>query len=152
MLDLGVSGSRLELDVLNYQFPEARGGEWDAEWLLISGKIDFEGRQWTFIDPCLTTFELAALALWFRGVPLGMPQRELSFTEEHLKFGHVREATGDFLRVGFSQEASPPWASDRERYIDGIGMRIPFSAVNFVDAAKAVEELCRRFPERASRK
>lgn len=151
MLSLGAAGSRLVLDITDYQFPDAAKGEWDAEWLLVSGQVEFEGRHWIFHDPCLTTFELAAIALWLRGIPLGMPSKELSFTEDNLRFEFVQRASGDFLTVWFAQQSSPPWATDREKYIDGIPIHIPSSLIDFVDAAKAVEKLCQRFPERAVR-
>ena len=55
-----------------YQFdvPPATAGErdWDANWLMIRGYVcTADGRQWAFLDPCLTTWEARNLSAWLRG-------------------------------------------------------------------------------------
>jgi hypothetical protein len=142
--------SRIELDIRNYQFGNAAHDGWDSEWLQVAGRIECPRGRWKFVDPCLTTFELASLALWLRGLPHPVRQ-SIEFTEPSLRFEHVNESNGGALRVHFSQEASPPWATEDERFGDGYAVQIPFESISFDEAARAVEQLCQKFPERAHR-
>jgi hypothetical protein len=50
--------------------------------------------------------------------------------------------------VYFAQEGAPPWASDTERFQTGYRVDIPFNAIDTRAASDAVQEMCRRFPER----
>lgn len=151
MLTLSGPDSRIELDIFGYQFASVAHDGWDSEWLRVSGRASSPRGRWKFTDPCLTTFELKALASWLRDVPVGGPNRELGFTEPNLRFEHVEEAAGDYLYVWFAQEASPPWATDAERFGEGCFVRIPFTSISFVEAAEAVDALCLKYPERAHR-
>ena len=58
------------LDIVGYQFPDAHD-YWDSNWLTVAGIAKHPKGSWQFTDPCLTTFELDQLALWFDGVALG---------------------------------------------------------------------------------
>ena len=149
MLTLASPDSRIELDVRNYQFANAARDGWDAQWLQISGRAQCPRGDWNFVDPCITTFELVGLASWLRQLPLHSAKRELVFTEPNLRFKHLTESTGDALLVHFSHEASPPWATESQRFQDGYALQIPFTSISFDDAAGSVEALCRKFPERA---
>jgi hypothetical protein len=150
MLTLIGPDSRIELDILNYQFGNPAHDGWDSEWLQVAGRVECSRGRWNFVDPCLTTFELASLASWFREFPRPV-QPSIEFTEPNLRFERVNESNGDVLRVHFSQEASPPWATESERFGDGYALQIPFASISFDEAARAVEQLCQRFPERAHR-
>jgi hypothetical protein len=151
MFTLGESRPRIDLTVQDYQFPGMDGArdDFDPEWLRVHGRVECEEGAWEFSDPCLLTSELVSLAAWLRGIPVGGPQRELSFLEPNIRFEHVEEAGGDKLYVWLSQEASPPWATEEERFGSGVPIRIPFAVIDFAAAAKSVESLCRRFPEKA---
>ena len=151
MLELSGPDSRIELGVVGYQFVSVAHDGWDSEWLQISGRAESPRGRWRFVDPCLTTFEMKALASWLRDLAAGGPDRELTFTEPNLRFEHVEEEAGDFLYVWLSQEASPPWATEAERFGDGHALRIPFASINFAGAVQAVEKLCQEYPERAHR-
>ena len=151
MLTLSGPDSRLELDILGYQFASVAHDGWDSEWLQISGRAQCPRGRWKFADPCLTTFELQVLASWLRNLPAGGLDRELSFTEPNLRFEHVEEATGDVLYVYLSQEASPPWVTDDERFGEGYALHLPFASICFSEVADVVESLCRKFPVRANR-
>jgi hypothetical protein len=151
MFELSGPDSRIELDVVGYQFASVAHDGWDSEWLQISGRAESPRGRWRFIDPCLTTFEMKALASWLRDLAAGGRNHELTFTEPNLRFERVEEDAGDFLYVWLSQEASPPWATEAERFGDGHALRIPFAAINFAAAVQAVEKLCQQYPERAHR-
>jgi hypothetical protein len=151
MLKLLGPDSRLEVEILGYEFPSAALDGWDSEWLRISGRAQCPQGEWKFVDPCITTFELAALASWLRGIPAGLAGRELSFTEPNIRFVHAEETEGRILFVYLSQEASPPWATEVERFGEGYELRIPFSSIGFSEVAEAVDLQCRKYPERANR-
>jgi hypothetical protein len=61
--------SWFRLHVLAYQFPEATDLD-DANWLIINGECSLKGRQWSFIDPCLETWDLERLATWLSAAAL----------------------------------------------------------------------------------
>lgn len=148
MLNLGANDASLSIEVRGYQFPDAPMGGWDSEWLQVHGSAECPQGRWRFSDPCLTTFELAHLATWLRGVPTGGLVREMEFVEPCLRFEHVERSDGDVLIVRLSQEASPPWATESQRYGDGVALEFPFSALDFETMASAVSEMCGKYPQR----
>jgi hypothetical protein len=122
-------GACLDIRPVGYQFttsPQAViGTDWDANWLVIRADVrTAQGRQWTFLSPCLTTWEARALTSWLRGVAVGeiVPAPEPSeddgvehFTEPNIAFS--LEHRGDVasrIRVHFSLEALPPWVLRRQ--------------------------------------
>jgi hypothetical protein len=149
MLTLSSPGAHLSLEIRGYQFPDTAADGWDAEWLHVSGLVEVPRGRWKFSDPCLATFELAQLGEWLRDVPVGGPERELEFMEPCLRFEHVERSEGDVLVVRLAQEASPPWATEAQRYRDGIDLEFPFSALDFEKLAAEVRAMCRRFPQRS---
>ncbi len=65
-------GASITLHPAAYQFEvtPASGSErdWDANWLMIQGDVRTgDGRQWAFLDPCLTTWEARRLSAWLHG-------------------------------------------------------------------------------------
>jgi hypothetical protein len=145
---IGKEGEELHLEVLGYQFPENTDDEWDSEWLIIAGDVSCARGGWKFRDPCLCTFELQALAAWLRDVRIGGPEREIGFVEPNLRFEHIEGSAGDFLLVAFSQECSPPWATEGERYGEGYALSFPFSLNDFVVASAALENMLLKWPVR----
>jgi len=81
-------GPRFGLAVVGYQFPghpvpeHPYEDDWDANWLMVAGRVECEVGCWQFREPCLTTFEVVDLLAWFSD-GLSMP---LQFTEPLLKF------------------------------------------------------------------
>jgi hypothetical protein len=67
-----VDGHYVELAVTGHQFGARQSSseqpDWDANWLMIQGKVWDGDRSWTFHDPCLTTWEARELASWLRGL------------------------------------------------------------------------------------
>jgi hypothetical protein len=148
MMRLIGKDEELHLEVLGYQFPETEDDEWDSEWLIIAGSVSCARGRWRFRDPCLCTFELQALATWLRDVPVGGPERELAFTEPNLRFEHLARSDGDVLLVAFSQESSPPWATEGERYGEGYPLSFPFSLNDFAAASTALQNMLLKWPVR----
>lgn len=148
---LGSEGEELLLEVLGYQFPGTEDDEWDSEWLIIAGQISCSRGRWKFREPCLCTFELQALAAWLRDIKFGGPKREISFTEPNLRFEHVETSDGDLLLVAFSQESSPPWATEDERYGEGVALSFPFCLNDFAAASVVLEGMLLKWPIRTQR-
>jgi hypothetical protein len=74
---LSLDGTSIDLRPIRYQFganPQALPGtDWDANWLIIQGEVHTaDGASWTFIDPCLTTWEAREFGAWLRGVAGGI--------------------------------------------------------------------------------
>jgi hypothetical protein len=96
--------SWFRLRIVGYQFPDATDLD-DANWLMISGECSLEGRQWTFTDPCLETWDMEELASWLEALAAGRNTKPfLAFTEPNLEFQVVK---GNTLRVIFSLETAP---------------------------------------------
>ena len=98
----------LRLSIVRYQFPQITKGEYDANWLIIQGRVSIDDRSWTFRDPSLTTFEVRALAEWLEGLARGedvLPY--CAFIEPNLQFERI---SGQAIRVSFALESALPWA------------------------------------------
>lgn len=157
-------GAAIELRPLGYQHPSNRASgphDWDANWLLIRGDVRLpDERRWHFADPCLTTWEAAELAGWLRSVAAGevkaspFPADEehlLVFTEPNLGFSLAASAeVTRSVRVHFSLEAMPRWASASEDEVDLYGFFVTVTTT-VPDLLRAAEEWDRdraRFPAR----
>ncbi len=148
---VGREEEELHLEVLGYQFPGIEDDEWDSEWLIIAGQVSCTRGRWKFREPCLCTFELQALAAWLRDVRVGGPERELCFTEPNLRFEHVETSDGDVLLIAFSQESSPPWATEGERYGEGYALSFPFCLNDFAVASSTLGSMLLKWPIRTRR-
>jgi len=161
---LSDDGSKFEIRPVSYQFaanPQAQPGtDWDANWLVVRGDVmAADGLEWTFVDPCLTTWEARQLATWLRAIIDGTarPTAEwsdrtdlLTFTEPNIAFS-LQEHTDERarIRVHLSLEALPP-------HLHGPGRPDTFAYYLTVDTsvqaiAAAADEWnddCRSFPVR----
>lgn len=119
LLPSATSAARLQLRVVDYQFPEIFGGrdqphaggepDWDANWLVVRGRVTAaDGGTWSFQEPCLTTWEAAALADWLDNAAARQPAPGLTFTEPNLEFRTVFDGIQIVLTVGLSHESRCP--------------------------------------------
>lgn len=141
-----VDGLFVELEVSSYQFGSRQsssdGSDWDANWLVISGKVCDGDRSWEFRDPCMTTWEARELASWLSGwsTPGSRPsetaERRLWMTEPNLTFesGGATDAL-HVVDVFFDAEARPPTGSNDEG--QGVGHRVRLT-ISQADIAAAV--------------
>ena len=98
-----------ELSIVTYQFPQIDTEYWDANWLIVEGKVGLHGRSWTFRDPCLMTDEAERLAHWLADCASGVAEKEYcGFTEPNLQFDRTSLSS---IRIGFALESAPPWAT-----------------------------------------
>jgi hypothetical protein len=121
------TGATVELSPVGYQFgPSQEPRDWDANWLVIYGRVELaDGRSWSFTDPCLTTWEARKLGSWLEGVRSGdvqpaefggeQDERLLVFTEPNVGFSLASRVGGTVtIRVHFSLESRPPWLQSGE--------------------------------------
>lgn len=131
-----------QLSIERYQFPEITYGDWDCNWLIIKGQVRLGGEEWTFHDPCLTTFEAERLADWLEAVASGAPDdRYCDFVEPNLQFDLVEESS---LRISFALESVPTWAKLADRTL---GFNVCIGPA-LVEAAKALRAQLKDFPVR----
>ncbi|MCX5790533.1 MAG: hypothetical protein NTX64_18830 [Elusimicrobia bacterium] len=140
----GDAGEAFSLDIRSYQYPELTNADWDSEWLLVEGTVRQPKGQWEFYEPCLTTFELRSLGKWLRAVAGGEQPGEIHFTEPNLRFS----CRDDSICVWCAHEAAPPWASENEKFGDGVCFIFPIGKNDVSAAAQAVETLVKEFPVR----
>ncbi|MDL2309401.1 hypothetical protein LJC53_07455 [Bacteroidales bacterium OttesenSCG-928-C03] len=119
----GIRGQKVELKIVNYEFPDKNNDEWDDNWLNIYLNVTSEVGNWQTVDPSLTTCEVGELINWFetflqREKPV---LRELSFMEPNLSF-ELLDCKSDGLtmfRIKFDLESRPKSATDdREYFVD----------------------------------
>jgi hypothetical protein len=128
--------------------------DWDANWLMIRGDIrTASGRQWEFLDPCLTTWEARSLSAWLHRAAGGGAARgrHITFTEPDLAFSLSRRDAGRArLHVCFSHEALPPWAPhDHDGWQAGeYVLPLDISQEDLARAARAWDLEHEQFPER----
>ncbi len=152
-------GASITLHPAAYQFEvtpaTADEQDWDANWLMIHGDVRTAGgRQWAFLDPCLTTWEARRLSAWLRDVAVGdaaARRRHIAFTEPDLAFSLKHRRAGRVrLQVCFSHEALPPWAPrDHDGWQAGEYVLIlDIGREDLAHAAKAWDLEHEQFPER----
>ena len=141
----GVGGS-LRLSFVSYQFPSNYDDEWDSNWLIVAGVASLDGKEWSFQDPCLTTFEAEQLADWLDKTANGVSRDSIGFVEPNLQFDRLSVSS---IRVSFALESAPPWARSNDDW-DRHGFELPVSPTLSVAAAQLRQQLS-RFPLRAPR-
>lgn len=150
MLKLVGSEEELRLEVVGYEFPGILDDKWDSNWLSVEGQVSCSRGRWRFLAPCLLTFELESLASWFRALSSGGAVQSPEFIEPNIRFESRDEPSGTVLSVSFSQESSPPWATERERYNTGFTLNFPLRLNDVGSAASAVEAMLAKWPIRRS--
>jgi len=112
MLFVGRNGTRFELTVVGYQFPDPPEEGLDSNWLEIRIDVDTPQGHWSRTDPILLTDEIESLTCWLEAIAAAQPHEpEISFLEPNLCF-ELRDESGDnmTLRVWFELESRPIWA------------------------------------------
>lgn len=111
-------GAHVELRPTGYQFAGMKAvgiRDWDANWLVVVGNVLLaDGRHWSFVDSCLTTWEARQLGEWLHGVLVGDVHPD-PFDGEHAQLTYftepnvgvslaTRDDTGATIRFHFSLE------------------------------------------------
>lgn len=111
---LGTLGlDRFGLCIAQYEFPhKSEPNDWDSNWLEMHGEVQHKGRQWSFQEPCLLTWEVPKVIEWMNQLP--HPDGNLGFTEPHLHFAVPLEAEPWTLVLTLFDRAVP------ENVVNGI--------------------------------
>ena len=157
-----LDGQFVDLTVTSYEF--GSGGstgdqpDWDANWLMIRGRVWDSDRSWEFHDPCMTTWEARQLAGWLRGLTNANPRTveraeadelRLWLTEPNLSFELAGITEGLIsLVIYFDAESRPPSGSNDDQ--EGLGHRVELSVPDAVltGAVDDWEQALTQFPER----
>lgn len=151
MLIESSDGASLELRIAGYQFP---GGEpvtdnvWDANWLQVAGRVQRAQQTWTFLEPCMTTWEAEALLRWLQHAGHQTPDR-LELIEPNLAFESIAGPPGAVtILVTLKGEAASPWCTEDRRWWEGelLALNVPSEAL--AAAAATWERTLRGFPVR----
>jgi hypothetical protein len=143
------SGNSFELGIVGYEHPDITEGVWESNWLVMSGAVTLNGLSWRFVDPCVTTFELADLAGWLEKLPhptADGAHEHCSFTEPNLEFSYAG-APESVLRIRFAHESAPPHLDEEARFA-GVVMELPLSEVDLRAAAGEIRNALIDFPIR----
>jgi len=142
------------LTILGYQYPDAAGEPFDANWLSIHVEAAGLDGAWTGTDPCLLTYEVVRLADWLESVANArIFSPAISFLEPVLLFRLVDSERGRTLRIHFGNLINPSW-----RQLDGtrepganpdIWLDFPLSDTDLAQAARDLRQQMKRYPDRA---
>lgn len=152
MLFVGRNGTRFELTVVGYQYPELADDGLDSNWLEIQIDVESHRGSWSCIDPTLLTDEIESLASWLEAIAAAQPHEpEVSFLEPNLCF-ELRDESGETLtlRVWFELESRPIWApangaNARDLWVD---LEVPRRTAR--RSASELRHHLQEFPSRAA--
>ena len=124
------SGNAFEAVVLGYEHPNVTEDWWDSNWLIMNGTVATPDTSWRFVEPCVTTFELAGLADWLQTLRDGAPPSpEFAFAEPNLVFSWSG-VQAPMLRVRFAHESAPPGCANGEARVRGVMLEFPIDELN----------------------
>lgn len=155
-----LDGTFVDLTIVGYQFAAGRSTgdnvDWDANWLVVHGKVWDGLRSWEFHDPCMTTWEARELAGWLRGLgnshaktvaDAEPDELRLWFTEPNLMFALDATSQGiTEFSVYFDAEARPSLVDDSDDLGPRVRLRIPQAEI--ATAVDAWERHLLDFPVR----
>jgi hypothetical protein len=148
------SGSSLRLTIVGYEFPQKQPEDkhdYDANWLVV--KLDFvrDDNAWTAIDPCLTTWDVDELAVWFDRLRLRQPlvRPALSFAEPLLTLESVDAGSpSELLRVFIEGELRPSWQTEQGMYQEDLWIDFPLAEIDLQAATQSLRDQLAQFPVR----
>jgi len=153
-MELSVPGSYFRLILLGYQYPDAEGEPYDANWLLV--RVDAVGPQgaWSVTDPCLLTREVASLAEWLELLPSGQADPAVSFLEPALLFRLVQREGGErFLGIHFGSLVHPAWSNEPGLPLENpdLWLDFPLDELDLAAAAASLRDQLKKYPVRKER-
>ena len=153
-MKLTTSQASFHLTILGYQFPDAEGETYDANWLRIRIDVSGPNGAWSATDPALLTYEVARLADWLEAQQTGAAKTPaVSFLELMLLFRVVEHSSeGEkALRVHFGAFVKPSWSSEGSAGQENLWLDFPLSQIDLAAAAKELRAELKRYPQRAER-
>ena len=148
---LGKYKSSIQIFIAGYQYPKLENEPYDSDWLNVSISAIHPRGNWVATDPSLLTFELRELGQWLEAIR-DQPEisRELGFTEPTLMFEYMPSESDRVLRIYFEVEMRPEWERYDKTDWGGFWIDVPFDHEAFSEAAEAIADECKCFPQRAS--
>ncbi len=100
----------LELDILGYEFPEAEGDYFDANWLNVGIRYDDGSLSFRQVDSCLLAFELEELTETLDAILEGRESGMITdFTEPYLALAVTRTEETYAVQARFVYDTGSPW-------------------------------------------
>jgi hypothetical protein len=143
--------SEFELEVAGYQVPGFAGDIFDANWLIVEGRVaPADERAWEFRDPALLTWEIERLSNWLDALASGAAVEDgEDFLEPNLRFEVVdRREDTITLRVYFELESRPPWFFADAAGMDDLWVDLRVDNDDLRAAAEGLRRDLARFPAR----
>ena len=104
------NNKRLELDILGYEFPDAEGDYFDANWLNVGIRYDDGSLSFRQIDSCLLAFELEELTETLDAILEGRETGTATdFMEPYLTFAVTRMGERFDVQLRFVYDTGSPW-------------------------------------------
>ena len=134
-----------ELNILDYEYSDSPFFL-DRNWLIVSLRTRYNGRECVRTAPLLSTWEIELLLKWMRSVA---NERELSpkltFIEPGLGFNNVSHKGNQYtLSIKMSNEAQPNWHADSKPF----WMPVTPDRAELQHAIGDLESQLRHFPVR----
>jgi hypothetical protein len=137
----------IDLRIAAYQFPGCDNDDDDSDWLMIEGKITHPIGAWEFCEPCLTTWEVRALARWLTEVAKGEDAtRSLIFSEPNLLFLLNRASSPSVVHIDVDFSELPDWPFQR----GPLRIDVPVDPKHFIEAAESLDRQLLDYPGRAT--
>ena len=109
-ISLTENNKRLELDVLGYEFPDAKGDYYDANWLNVGIRYDDGSLSFRQVDSCLLAFELEELTETLDVILEGRESGTITdFMEPYLTFAVTRTEETYAVQLRFVYDTDGPW-------------------------------------------
>ncbi len=109
-ITLTENNKRLELDILGYEFPDAEGDYFDANWLNVGIAYDDGNLSFRQIDSCLLAFELEELTETLDAILEGREAGTATdFMEPYLALSVTRMGEGYDVQARFVYDTGSPW-------------------------------------------
>jgi hypothetical protein len=144
---LHAPGTRFELTLSGYQFPDLVDEKHDANWLIVTMQVEVPEGTYTASSPCLLTWEVAWLAMWLDTVAETLPHApEWEGLEPKLRFQHLSShGESVTLRIRARGRLAPLWTPRRA----GLVVDLTIPRVQVKAAAASLRAQLQLFPPRA---
>ena len=150
MIFWGIDEQTVEFRIVNYEFPENSGGDWDGNWLNIYLKVKSNFGDWEVTDPSLTTWDVRRLIKWFEELSKNIEQKWnlQEFTEPNISFELLNSYENEIkdIIIKFRLESRPKTASEDIDYF----IEMLVDNKELLRIAEELKNELERFPGRRS--
>ena len=138
------NNKRLELDILGYEFPDAEGDYFDANWLNVGISYDDGSLSFRQVDSCLLAFELEELTETLDAILEGRETGTATdFTEPYLAFAVTVVGGRCAVQIRFVYDTGSPWKE--------VCVRQEMDLRELADLNTELKKMYARFPRRDKR-